>query len=78
MRVEKHAGFHVASVFFVRFQPKIETTIKFFEINLFSSKFHENLLGSFQVVTCVWTDGRTDIAILMRCPQEAKTPSKRA
>jgi hypothetical protein len=29
MRVEKHAGFHVASVFFVRFQPKSETTTQY-------------------------------------------------
>jgi len=30
MRVEKHAGFHVPSVFFVRFQPKVETTVQYF------------------------------------------------
>jgi hypothetical protein len=63
MVVEKHPGLHVASVFFVRFQPKVETTIKLVKINVFNIKFLENLLGGFRV-TCLRTDGQSDFNTL--------------
>jgi hypothetical protein len=76
MRVEKARRFPCSIRIFCKISTKnLNYYAVFFKLNLFNSNFHENLFGSFRVVTCVRTDGQSDFNALSAGRKSAEQPS---